>query len=267
MNIYNKLSTEYDTLYKANIQNFQANLNKEWNTDGYFVDFYPSLGISKDQDCDLMFYGQAVNGWPSGFNLREVISDSKVRRSTIVSNRYFQKLDHCPLDWVNVRWSNSIFDSITADSDASSFYNDGGRYRTFRSFFWKVSYKLTCDLYGLSRDSWDWAKKIVWSNLYKIAEDGGNPNPYLREQQIPTSVDLLRKEIEEIRPKYCVVLTNYEWWKPFKKRLGATECIYDKSLSEIVAFEQYNDTKIIVTTRPRLGSGERHVSQLLKMIQ
>ena len=187
--------------------------------------------------------------------------------SILTSNKYFGKLNHSPLDWVNVRWSNATFNSIIADEDAKAFYTDGGNYRTFRSFFWKVTFKLTCDYYGLDRESWEWAKKIAWSNLYKIAEDGSNPNYFLREQQLTTSAKLVRQEIEEIKPKYCIILTNYEWWQPFQKLLGTTSLPFDKSLENIVSVEKYYDTKLIVTTRPRFGSGENHVRQILTLLQ
>lgn len=266
MEIYNKLSPSYDKIYKQNIQSFQDRLENSWKGDGWFVDFYPSFGTKKNEQCDLLFYGQALNGWTEGFDVFEETTDNKILRSILTSNRYFSKLNHSPLDWVNVKWSNSTFDLIAQDEDAKSFYCDGGNYRTFRSFFWKVVFKLTSDFNGFDRSSWDWAKKTVWSNLYKIAEDGKNPNYFLREQQIKTSAELIRLEIEELKPRYCIVLTNYEWWEPFKKLLGTKNIPYDKELENILFYEQLYGTKFIITTRPRFGSAETHVSQLLKVI-
>lgn len=267
MDVYNKMSASYDKLYKRNILNFQDILEPVWQGDGWFVDFYPSLGIAANEACDLLFYGQAVNGWVTGFDLYGEITKDKISHSILSSNRYFKKQNHSPLDWVNVKWSNSTFNLIIEDPDARHFYTDGSNYRTFRSFFWKVVFKLTSDFYGLKRESFDWSKKIVWSNLYKIAEDGVNPNSFLREQQFPTSLELLRKEIEELKPKYCIVLTNYKWWEPFKINLKSKNLMFDKTFNEILSFEQYNDTKIIVTTRPKFGNGENHVQQLLKIMK
>ena len=266
MEIYNKLSLSYDKIYKQNIQNFQDRLENIWEGDGWFVDFYPSFGTKQNEKCDLLFYGQALNGWTAGFDVFAETAQDKILHSVLTSNRYFAKLNHTPLDWVNVKWSNSTFNLMAEDEEAKTFYSDGSNYRTFRSFFWKVVFKLTSDFYGLDRTSWDWAKKTVWSNLYKIAEDGANPNYFLREQQIKTSAELVRQEIEELKPKYCIILTNYEWWEPFKKLLGTKSIPYDKALENILSFEQLYDTKFIVTTRPRFGSGEAHVSQLLKLI-
>lgn len=266
MKIYNKLSSSYDKIYKQNIQNFQDKLENIWEGDGWFVDFYPSFGTKHNEKCDLLFYGQALNGWTAGFDVFAETTTDKILHSILTSNRYFSKLNHTPLDWVNVKWSNSTFDEIAKDAEANIFYNDGGSYRTFRSFFWKVVFKLTNDFYGFDRNSWDWSKKAVWSNLYKIAEDGANPNYFLREQQLEISAELVKKEIEELNPKFCIVLTNFEWWEPFNKILGTKNLPYDAELGNILSYEQFYDTKIIITTRPRFGSGETHVSQLLKLI-
>lgn len=266
MEFYNKLSSSYDKLYKLNIENFQDKLENIWNGDGWFIDFYPSFGTRPNEQCELLFYGQALNGWTTGFDVFTEMEHDKISQSILTSNRYFAKLNHTPLDWVNVKWSNSTFNLMAEDEEAKAFYTDGSDYRTFRSFFWKVVFKLTSDFYGFDRTSSDWAKKTVWSNLYKIAEDGVNPNYFLREQQLKISAELVRQEVEELKPKYCIVLTNYEWWEPFKKLLGAKSIRYDTELGNIVSFEQLHDTKFIVTTRPRFGSGEAHVSQLLKLI-
>lgn len=38
------------------------------------LDFYPSFGI-KNERTDFIIYGQAVNGWGSGFNIDEEINN------------------------------------------------------------------------------------------------------------------------------------------------------------------------------------------------
>ena len=82
------------------------------------------------------------------------------------------------------------------------------------------------------------------------------------------SIQLVKKEIEEINPEYCIVLTNTAWWLPFHKELNATKIACENLPSEILFFEQYNNTKIIVTTRPYPGgSGEGHVKQILQLIR
>lgn len=268
MEIYNKLSADYDKLYLENLKEFQKGIKPIWNGDNWFTDFYPSLGIKDKENCDLLFYGQAVNGWRSGFDISNLLPKNKIETSVKASNKFFK--GHTPLDWVNVRYCSSVFRGYCDDKDLKHFYSDFGKYWTFRSFFWKVVYKLTSDFYGIDRNSREWAEKAVWSNLYKIAEDGRNPTFLLKELQFVTSVKLLEQEIKELKPKFCIVLTNLQWWLPFQQFLKTTPLKFDSSLNTIVAFEKYQkeefNTNFIVTTRPRLGSGEDHVRQILSLI-
>lgn len=261
----------YDELYLESLENFQKRIEDNWEGEGWLVDFYPSLGIRSGQCCDLLFYGQAVNGWRSGFDPYVEIPKGKVLNSVIASNRFCSELDHNPLDWVNVRYSKSLFNHYSQNEFAKKFYAEESTYWTYRSFFWKLVYKLTCDHHGISRESREWSQKVVWSNLYKIAEDGANPNEFFRELQFEASARLVLQEISEIKPRFCVVVTNLSWWQPFHEVLRTTRLPLNKELKTIEAVEELKVgshlTKIIVTTRPYLGSGEQHVADILKVIR
>lgn len=193
MKIYNSLSNEYNALYLENILQFQMKALETLvasKHDNYYVVFYPSFGVISGERPDFLVYGQAVNGWNTGFSLSDLVTPEKVEESIAGSNSYLVELDHCPLDWVNVHWSNSTYNNAC------------------------VTYKLICDFYGLERSSWKWSRKLVWSNLYKIAPEDKNPDWFDRNLQQPGSCKLVQKEIEELNPKYCIVLTNEKWWKP-----------------------------------------------------
>jgi len=118
----------------------------------------------------------------------------------------------------------------------------------------------------MDREDWDWAKKIAWSNLYKIAPENKNPNDFEKRVQLTMSVELIKKEIAEINPKYCIVLTNKKWWQPFQDRLGVVPLQIQDLPSKIEFFGEYNNTKIIVTTRPRFGNTEIYVNQILGLM-
>jgi len=118
--------------------------------------------------------------------------------------------------------------------------------------------------YEVASQDWQWSKKIVWSNLYKIAPEEGNPNEYLKSVQRNISTELVKKELDEIKPKFCIVLTNESWWKPFAIALKTQKLPFNKELySQIESIEMYKDTKIFITTRPPVGSGDTHVDQIL----
>lgn len=118
----------------------------------------------------------------------------------------------------------------------------------------------------MARDSWEWSKKIVWSNLYKIAPDGANPEYFEKEAQLSVGINLVKMEIDELEPKYCIVLTNRDWWLPFQKALTPRTLQESDLPSEVVFYEQYNQTVIIVTNRPRFGHSEKYVSQILTLL-
>ena len=105
---------------------------------------------------------------------------------------------------------------------------------------------------------------MVWSNLYKIAPLRGNPDSYIKSLQQEFAIELVRKEIEELKPKYCIVLTNEEWWEPFRNGLNSN--ILHRYNSRVITIEQINNTKIIVTTRPFRGSSNAHVEEILNSI-
>lgn len=60
-----------------------------------------------------------------------------------------------------------MYNSISEEEEAKTFYSDGSNYMTFCSFFWKVVFKLTNDFYGLNRSSSDWAKKLFGQTFTK----------------------------------------------------------------------------------------------------
>lgn len=262
---YNRFSQEYDLLFIKNITEFQKKKIESGITEEYYINFYPSFGIKEDCHTDILIYGQAVNGWKSGFDLSEKYDLVELETSVMASNDYLKEEKHSPLDWVNARWSKSIFEKICEDELSKQFYK--GSYFSYRSFFWNVAIKLVSDYHGFERTSWNWSKNLVWSNLYKISPEDANPNVYERSLQQPTSIELVRKEIEELNPKICLVLTNLEWWLPFQVGLNSTKMKIGNLEDNIVSVEKYNGTTIIVTKRPRFGNSDSFVEEILKAIK
>lgn len=268
MVVYNELSNLYDTLFFSNLQKFNDCIK---NTDYFlkdYVTFYPSFGVTKDNPIEFIFYGQAVNGWGSWLADEPSIND--VITAKQFSNKYPINSSYTPLDWVNINWSSSEFEYYMKNhSDVAQFFqneNTNNSYKAYRSFFWNTVYKTVSDYYQLSRGSVDWSKKIVWSNLYKIAPDGANPNEFEKEIQLDLSSKLFESELIELKPKYCILLTNESWWLPFQRKLTTIIHEIPSHLNLITNFETINNTKIIVTTRPRFGNGEEHAKQILEII-
>lgn len=261
--IYNQFSVAYNVLFQESIQSFKEAVG----SDRKYAVFYPSFGIKPDEHCNFLIYGQAVNGWSPDFNTHDRIDYKQLLQDSIeYSNSYYKKKNHSPLDWVNIYWSNSSYNEHVKTGEEIICYPKL-EYRVFRSFFWNVVYKLVCRFYDIDTESFDWSKKIVWSNLYKIApKEGGNPNDKECLLQDKYSFELVKKEIEELKPKYCIVITNETWWKPFQEYLNS-EKINQKTSDVIQSIEMYKGTKIIVTSRPFSGNNSNHANEILDALK
>jgi hypothetical protein len=182
-------------------------------------------------------------------------------------------LDHNPLDWVNVRYSKSVFeDYCTRDSGVPAFYGGSGDYWTCNSFFWNIVWRVACDYHAIDRSYRDWSERVACSNLYKISKEEGNPTEEMKRIQKEFAIRLFQKELDELRPKYCILPTNLPWWKPFGQALNTRAIQFDKSKhSKIQAYEVYENsgvqTKIIVTERPYpMGNADEYAHQITSLL-
>lgn len=262
--IYNQFSQDYNALFEDVISDFSLHFSNQHYGKEYCA-FYPSFGTKPNEKCEFIIYGQAVNGWPSKFNLGEEINTSNIEDYIIKSNSYLNSKNHSPLDWVNIQWCKSVFEQHLQDENISDFYYYENLYFACNSFFWNVCYKLISDFYGFDRGTFQWSKKMIWSNLYKIALPKENPTKIEKAFQIEKSVALFKKEIEEINPKYCVLLTNQPWFDEFNKILKLDN-IFPNPNDTILSMYHLNDTSIIVTSRPFFGNGEKHVTEILNIL-
>ena len=267
--VYNQFSDNYFKLFKDNIEAFQKEALFKNIYNKIYVPFYPSFGIKKDENCDFLFYGQAINRWgteDTNFDLYSNITDEKIMSSVINSNIFYPKDNHSPLDWVNILWDKKSVEQYFKDEDDFYDYYDNTCKPVCRSFFWNVIYGLVNDYYNFERSSWVWSKKIVWSNLYKIAPGGKNPNTSEKKCQEEISIKLVRAEIEELNPKFCIIMTNLSWWTPFNNEFRPFEYKIPEGLTEIEFWGKLNNTIIIVTKRPPFGNHEKHINQISGLI-
>lgn len=263
-NVTNLFSPLYDELFIQNILNFKKNAVKRKR----YAVFFPSFGDPSKLKSDFLIYGQAVNRWTPEFDPSiDIIGKDILKKAREYSNSFYKDEHeiHSPLDWINIYWCKSSYKQYVINKQLKKYYPKM-TYLTFRSFFWNVTYKLICRYYGINESKWHWSGKMVWSNLYKIAPaEGGNPDNDECLWQHDISLELVRREIEEIKPKYCIILTNYDWWQPFQEHLQ-TKIISRSESSIIESIELYDQTKIIVTSRPFRGSSNQHVEEMLKKI-
>lgn len=237
------LTENYNTIFKDTLSSFANNIQKtEINSliSKEYSLFYPSLGKEYLTNRQLLVIGQATNGWCPKWFIKDIPSqlDRIVSSSIDYSSEENGK---CPLEWINEKWSEL---------------------RLFRSFFWNVTYKLVKEKYN--RTDSDWHNIIAWSNLMKIApSDYGNPDNEERQAQLDNCAQLFRQELDDLKPKNVLIITNLETWAEPILRLSKMKYEIKKG-NCIQAIGQYADTKILITKRPFIGSHQPFVEELCK---
>ena len=249
MENFSLYSKEFEFLFEENLRQFSEKIIK---TDDpalirkQYCLFFPSCEANSKKDVEFLIYGQATNGWKPKFTVK--LHKKDLVREAIEYSNTTDKGEYCPLDWVNKRWNEQ---SIHA------------------SFFWNVIYKLINQYYKYPDDSHDWCKHMIWSNLMKISPaKGGNPYGILWEFQFDGAKKLFLQELNEIHPKFVVILTNLDWAMDFldDKSIFTMD---SKGQGKFIQAKGYykNYSKVIVTKRPFMGNSNQCVEEILNLIK
>lgn len=260
--MYHKLSPEYDKLYQEHLEAFQQRLMNTYPQQTSYTDFYPAMGVpTKQKKVDLLVYGQAAGGWQPDIDYAQHVPKERTAQSREQSNGYYGT--DSPLDWVNTMWSKRELGRL--EGERLAFYQNFGSYNPSRSFFWQVTTYFIQQKFNVEPSSWKWTEHLVWSNLYKIATQTANPSEADRILQRPECVGLVRMELEELQPKYCLVLTNDTWWSHFRTGLK-TELVAELKDNAVERVERFGSTTIVVVKRPRFGSYPKTVDAILAQL-
>ena len=191
---------------------------------------HPMWGDNYKPGRGIMLVGRATNGWVSGWDIPTGVQDA----SGIVR----EARDHAQRDrmeWVMAWWAERFPTGVTGDK----------LYPIRRSAFWQVACCLAYE--PIETAVGNWATRLAWSNLYKIAPcKGGNPTRREIDSQQPDSIDLIRMELDLLRPRAVVMMVGAHWLEPFEKDLNVRPC----KGTFVIATGQYGDSTIIVTVRP-----------------
>jgi hypothetical protein len=251
---FSVFSPSYEKLFENNLVSFYENMQKE---DKYYFNeeyclFFPSCGNRDKRKVDFIIYGQAPAGWTPTFKVSELISTPILVKDAIEFSNTIDREEKCSLDWVNKSWGNKSYCG----------------YNPAPTFFWNTTYKLINKYCGHNLDSENWVDNLIWSNLMKIAptkRQSKNPDDIEWQAQIEISIQLFLMELEEIKPKYAILLTNWKWADDFVNNIGISR----NQNGMIEAVGNYNGTTIIVTKRPYLKGkkDEECVSDIEKYFQ
>ena len=190
----------------------------------------------------VMIVGRAVNGWDVEW------SDGTDRMVSQLLNQSFDLA--------------SINDLPEQDG-----------YYFSRSRFFLVIKEMMQKL-GASNDNW--SSRFAWSNLYKVAPAiDGNPSGKVQHTQRELAVQILKKEIDILKPKYIIFVTGYDFttwsWRnntaenTFKKEfnLQPTDAFGDY----VEGYAIYNGSKIVVACRPEMKSVTAWVDGVLTALK
>ena len=180
-------------------------------------------------DDSVMIVGRAVNGW-----------DTEWPEDT---NEIVTQLLNMPFDLA----------SINDLPEQEGYYFS-------RSRFFLVIREI---MKKLGAESDNWSSKFAWSNLYKVAPAiAGNPSGNVQHIQREFVIQILKKEIDLLKPKYVVFVTGYDFIT-WSWRNNAKENTFKKAfdiqpvdtLGEYVeGYASYNESKIVVACRPKTKS-------------
>jgi hypothetical protein len=163
------------------------------------VPFWPLVGGR--YEGDLLVIGRSVNGWIDDWTVGDLRNDAI--RGAAVDRMRVDAEDHPDrLAWVTDLWGNR------------------SGYSTARSAFWRTLRRIAAND-GVPAG--DWPSHLAWTNLYKVSPAAGwNPGGDLQRAQRSFAAELLRMELEAIRPHRVVAFTGRTWLSPFESGLKLT---------------------------------------------
>lgn len=145
----------------------------------------------------LMVVGRATNGWDTCAYPDQLEDPAFRGEFALEVQKSVEGNGRCPMAWVTEQWG------------ATDCYN------TKKSAFWRVIKQVIQRLMA-DANCKDWSSRLVWSNLYKVSPgEGGNPGTTLRNVQLCGCKELFQFELETYRPERLLLLTGWDWAKPF----------------------------------------------------
>ena len=207
---------------------------------------------------ELMVVGRAVNGWAEGV-LPAVLSTpasagdyAATIFDSVVGN------GSCPMSWVTNCWANPS--------------NPDSKYNTKKSAFWRVIRAVVAESGIANTDEDTWPSHLVWSNLYKVApEGGGNPGGVLRQVQLNECISLLQQEFDVYLPRRLLLLTGLDWAEPFLRHIAPTFShvrpgSYVEATAEILQ-NAGGSTSVVVAAHPQGKSESIWVREVIQAFQ
>lgn len=143
------------------------------------------------------------------------------------------------------------------------------------SQFFKLLHPFAEYFYGDS-----WLTNVAWSNICKIAPDGGNPSDSLWYAQRDSLSPIIQREVELLSPGIVVLVTgnttvNYAdpWHSPFfeafpnLKKLRTIKWGVSRGKDCSATLYSNGNMKVILTERPEFRSIKKHTDALIELLE
>ncbi len=222
----------YD-LYKNLYELAYSRLDKESRKSVFVCLSSPKYKNSKIR---FMLVGRATNGWKAeGFSDAEGFA----------------------------RWAQQQFDTDRwgwIKNDGGTLYADDGdkRYYLTQSAFWNYSNDIVRSITG--NTDVKWMESVAWSNLYKIAPEGWNPdNTSCKIQEDAGACRIILREIELLKPTHIFYVTGINWL--FKELTEGMKIIGKGNYVE--AFGSIMGIKTVVSCRPDYKKKAKYIDSVI----
>lgn len=241
-----RLSTKYETTFSNMIHGLAKSTIAPA---AKLCAFWPMLGCQFSPTRGLLVIGRSVNGWDPAWAIDNIRDDNAiVMEARQVSED--PKAYCCPMEWVR-------------DFEGKKPYN------TRRAAFWRVVKRVAVDLHESSET--DWFCNVAWSNFYKIAPAvRDTPSPKLQSAQVSACTTLLEAELDELKPRYVLVILGDEnWYRSLVDHLQLTLTVPLQSETiEATAVSNMGQQRWVFAKRPdsrqRGNSDNRWVQQVVE---
>ena len=160
---------------------------------------------------------------------------------------------------------NYPFDSIyNAQLDGLYKYIEDNK-----SAFFRVAGRAFSECYGD-----DWLNHVVYSNLYKVAPNAGNPNGTTCDDQWEYVAEIFKKEIETLLPKFVVLFAGTNWADEFICYINGEEMpqpletiIWDEDYGYSLSVYKIDEVYYIVSEHPQGKKEYLHAEAILSIFE
>lgn len=167
-----------------------------------------------------------------------------------------------------------------------SLYNSDGTYCLSNKAFWSYAKCIWERIVKENEESKSytrcpiWLENIAWSNLYKIAPDprdpisngNGNPSPKSQKVQGEICCNILKEEIQVLKPTHILLITGVDWAEKFISCFDHKEIKSKgkninrgKNKNEIYVegTARIGDAKVVIMCRPEYRNQQKYVASAI----